>query len=160
MRHSARKSSSSELGCFPGRKSFRGLGEVVVRSWFLLVQPVPDLHDLSPTCRKHTILKAIEVPAVYWGNKLPSSKVIHHFYGQIVFAKSLSKLEVLIKHGSQRQGNRLYSCVSTRGLGSYRLSSPLGGYKRFEGLLHLLVRLTNGKGYLEVRNRFHLEHIS
>ena len=107
VRHSARNRSTSKPGCFPSRKADGGLGDVVVRSWFLFSQSVPDLHNLSPTRRKHAILKAIEVPAVYWGDKLPSSKVIHHFYGQIVFAKSLSKLEVLVKHGSQRQRNRL-----------------------------------------------------
>ena len=100
VHQSARKSSTSKLVCFPSGRAVGALGEVVVRSWFLFGQPIPHLHNLSPTRGKHAILKTIEVPAVNWGDELPSSKVIHHFYGQIVFAKSLSKLEVLVKHGS------------------------------------------------------------
>ena len=69
--------------------------------WRLLGQSVPHLKDASPLSREHAVLETVETFAVDWWDEAAGSKVEENAWREVVFADTVSKLEILIEHGPE-----------------------------------------------------------
>ena len=70
-----------------------------------LCQNRPDLCHAGPAGRKHAVLHAVQIPAVDGRHEAAGEEAEDDLRGKIVFAQSVAKLEVLIEHGAESEGN-------------------------------------------------------
>lgn len=68
----------------------------------------PDFHHPGPAGWQHAVLHAVQVAAVDRGHEAAGDQAQDDTGREIVFPETVSKLEVLVEHGSEREGNRLY----------------------------------------------------
>lgn len=72
-----------------------------------LRQHRPDLgHACSPR-RQHAVLHAVQIAAVNRRHEAARHETEDDTRCQVMLAEAVAKLEVLVKHGAEREGNRL-----------------------------------------------------
>jgi hypothetical protein len=58
--------------------------------------------------RKHAILHTVQITAVDGRHKTASEEAEYHARRKIVLPETMTELEVLVKHGAEREWNRLF----------------------------------------------------
>lgn len=76
-----------------------------------LRQHRPYLGHSSATSRQHTILHAVQIAAMDRRYKTAGDKAEYDARGEVVFAKALAELEVLVEHCAEREGDGLVRLV-------------------------------------------------
>jgi hypothetical protein len=57
--------------------------------------------------REHAVLHTVQITPVDGRNKTASEEAEYHARRKIVLPKTMTELEVLVKHGAEREWNRL-----------------------------------------------------
>lgn len=102
------KSSRNPKNPIPRRSNNLGRRTTATAASLLrLSQHRPYLcHSRAPS-RKHAVLHAVQVATVNRRNEATRDKAEYDARGEVMFAKAMTKLEVLVEHCPEREGNGL-----------------------------------------------------
>src|SRR5438034_11022768 len=95
-----------------GNKAGALVDRFVRLRWRVLGQAHPHGKNSSALRWQHAVLQAVEVLAVNRRHESTSCEIEDHARRKIVFADTMAKLEVLVKHGSEGERDRLGVVIS------------------------------------------------
>ncbi len=118
---------------------------------------MPHFHDSRSTRRQHAILQTVKILAMYRRHKFARRETEKDTRRQIVLSNSVAKLEILVKHCTKGQRNRLNALASCNIPKDGNI--PPGICMRSAGVLEKQAKDWQVVGYLEVQNKCHLRTI-